>query len=380
MLKKMTLLTIFIFIFTALGCNKRQTITAKPPVAVELATASTSELVEGIEVTGNLEPKFSVDVKTQIAGLVKDVYVTQWVSVRKGQPLARIDISENVAIKKRAEASVMAGKAQLAQAQVTLKRAEREEARNLKLKSAGLATQQAVDDSHTETEAAKARVEAAKAQLLVYQEELQQGVARVAKGLVVSPLDGVIALRDVNVGDLANDAAAGKPIFRVVDNRILNLTVTVPSVDSAKVAVGQPLEFKVDALPGKTFNGRVMFINPELNVVDRSLKVVAEVQNSHNLLKGGLFAKGRIVTGRRSGVLQVSRAVLGNYDTTSHTARIFVADGQTASLRQVKTGVTNGEQVEIMEGLKPSEQYIVRGGFTLKDGDRITVQAAGAVK
>lgn len=360
------------------GCSKKQDVAVKPPVAVELATAATAELTEGIEVTGTLEPKFSADVKTQIPGLVKEVYVTQWVRVRKGQPLARIDVAETEAITKRAEAAVVATRAQLAQSQVSLARAEREEARSLKLKEAGLATQQAVDDARTETAAARARIDSSKAQIRVAEEELRQSKARLGKGLVTAPLDGVVALRDVNVGDLASDAAAGKPIFRVVDNRILNLTVTVPSADSARVKTGQPLEFSVDALPGKTFSGKVMFINPELSATDRSLKVVAEVQNGTELLKGGLFAKGRIVTGKRSSVLQVPRAVLAHYDTGQQTANLFVAEGKIARQRNVRTGMNNGTLVEIKEGLKTGEQYVSRGGFTLRDGDLIAV--AGAAK
>lgn len=358
------------------GCSKKQEVSVKPPVAVELAAAAPAELIEGVEVTGTLEPKYSADIKTQIPGLVKEVYVTQWVRVRKGQPLARIDVAETEAITKRAEAAVVSAKAQLAQSQVSLSRAEREEARLVKLKEAGLATQQAVDDGRTETAAARARVDAAQAQIRVAQEELQQSRVRQAKGLVAAPMDGVIALRDINVGDLASDAAAGKPIFRIVDNRVLNLTVTVPSADSARVKVGQPLEFSVDALPGRFFSGKVMFINPELNAADRSLKVVAEVQNQSDLLKGGLFAKGRIVTGTRPAVLQVPRSVLGSYDTTRQTAILFVAEGQTVRQRTLKTGIVNGELVEIMEGMKAGEQYVSRGGFTLRDGDRIAVQGA----
>ena len=358
------------------GCSKKQEVAIKPPVAVDLATAATADLTEGIEVTGNLEPKFSADVKTQIPGLVKEVYVTQWVRVRKGQPLARIDVAEAEALTRRAEAAVVAARAQLAQSQVSLARAEREEVRSLKLKEAGLATQQAVDDSRTETAAARARVESSRAQIRVAEEEVHQTKARFAKGLVTAPLDGVVALRDVNVGDLASDAAAGKPIFRVVDNRILNLTVTVPSADSARVKIGQPLEFTVDALPGKTFSGKVMFINPELSTADRSLKVVAEVLNGSELLKGGLFAKGRIVTGKRGGVVQIPRSVLAGYDTVQQTATLFVADGQLARLRKVKTGAVSGDLVEIREGLKTGEKYIARGGFTLQDGDKIAVQGA----
>lgn len=362
------------------GCSKKQETTVKPPIAVELAAAAVADLSEGIEVTGSLEPKFSADIKTQIPGLVTEVYVTQWVRVRKGQPLARIDVAETAAITKRAEAGVATARSQFAEAQVMLSRAEREELRMKKLKEAGLVTQQAADDSQTESAAAKARVNAARAQIRATEEELQQSRTRLAKGLVTAPFDGIVALRDINVGDLTSDAATGKPIFRVVDNRILNLTVTVPSVDSARVKVGQPLEFSVDTLPGKTFSGRVMFVNPELNISDRSLKVVAEVQNQQELLKGGLYAQGRIVTGKRTAVLQVPRTVLANYDTAQQTATLFVAEGQSVRQRNVTTGAVNGGLVEIRKGLQQGERYVSRGGFTLRDGDRITVQTAGATK
>ena len=362
------------------GCSKKQETTVKPPIAVELAAAAVADLSEGIEVTGSLEPKFSADIKTQIPGLVTEVYVTQWVRVRKGQPLARIDVAETAAITKRAEAGVATARSQLAEAQVMLSRAEREELRMRKLKEAGLVTQQAADDSQTESAAAKARVNAARAQIRATEEELQQSRARLAKGLVTAPFDGIVALRDINVGDLTSDAATGKPIFRVVDNRILNLTVTVPSVDSARIKVGQTLEFSVDALPGKTFSGRVMFVNPELNISDRSLKVVVEIQNQQELLKGGLYAQGRIVTGKRTAVLQVPRTVLANYDTAQQTATLFVAEGQSVRQRNVTTGAVNGGLVEIRKGLKQGEQYVSRGGFTLRDGDRITVQTVGTTK
>src|SRR5512133_1874484 len=196
------------------GAEKKGATTVKPPVAVEAVAASASELIDGIQVTGSLEPKFSVDIKTQIPGLIQQVYVTEWVRVRKGQALARIDVAETEALVKR--------------------------------KESGLATQQAVDDAHSEAEAARTRVDAARAQLGVAGGDVRQTRARQAKSLVASPMDGVVALRNVNVGDLASDAAAGKPIFRIVDNRLLNLTVTVSSADSGRVKVGDSLEFNVD--------------------------------------------------------------------------------------------------------------------------------------
>lgn len=361
------------------GCDSagKDTKTAiKPAVAVECAVVTPSRFTEGIEVTGTLEPKFSVDVKTQIPGLVRQVYVNEWVRVKKGQQLLRIDLSETEAQVKRAEAGVAAAKAGLSQMRVAQMRADRELSRILKLKDSGLATQQAVDDTRTEYEAAQARIESARAQLGVAEEDLRQSRSRLSKGVVTAPMDGVVALKEVNVGDLTSDAAAAKPVFRIVDNRLLNLTVTLSSSDSARVTVGQELAFTVDSLPDKTFLGKVMYVNPELSVADRSLKVIAEVRNVPEILKGGLFAKGRIVTGKRDAVILVHRSALLAWDTTAKTATVCIIQGDKAGLRPVKTGSINGDQVEIVSGLASGEHYVIRGGFNLKDGDSVVIGGA----
>ena len=363
---------------SVVACNKgeakKDTVqVSKPPVAVETLAVATSSVTDGIEVTGGLEPKYSVDVKTQIPGLVKQVMVSEWVHVKKGQPLVRIDIAETEAQVKRAEAGIVSAKANHAQAQVAANRAERELARILKLKASGLATQQSVDDAQSETEAAKARVGVAAAQIHVSEEEMRQGVARQGKGLVVAPIDGVISMRNVNVGDLASDAAAGKPIFRIVDNRILNLTVTVASVDSGRIKIGQTVEFVVDSQPSRKYSGKIMYINPELSSADRSLKVIAEVHNIPENLKGGLFAKGRIITGNRSQILQVPRSAIGNFDLQAKKGNMFIVENGVVHTRAIVSSAVSGDMVEISSGLKMGEQYVVRGGFNLKDGDKVAV-------
>ncbi|HXE97162.1 MAG TPA: efflux RND transporter periplasmic adaptor subunit, partial [Dongiaceae bacterium] len=302
--------------------------------------------------------------------------VSEWVHVRKGQPLVRIDVAETEAQVKRAEAGITSARANLVQAQVAANRAERELTRILKLKESGLATQQALDDARSETEAAKARIGVAEAQIRVSEEEHRQGVARQAKGVVVAPIDGMVALRDVNVGDLASDAAAAKPIFRIVDNRLLNLTVTVSSAESGRIKVGQPLEFSVDSQPGRKFTGKVMYINPELSSSDRSLKVIAEVRNVPESLKGGMFAKGCIIAGTRSNVLQVPRSAVGTFDMQAKKGSLFVVENGQVRKREILSGAVTGDMVEIASGLKQGEQYVVRGGFNLKDGDRVAVAAA----
>jgi membrane fusion protein, multidrug efflux system len=368
-----------LLVASACGCSAKseaKPAAGAPQVAVEVIPAKGADLVDGIDVTGELTPKNEAEVKTEIPGLVKELYVTEWVRVRKGQPLARIALSEVEAMVKRAAANVESARASLLQVRVSADRTERERQRALKLKEAGLATQQSVDDALSESEASKAKIEAAKAQIRAGEEDLSQARARLAKGIVRSPIDGVVALKDVNVGSLTSDAAAGKPIFRIVDNRLMNLTVTIPSSQMAAVKLGQPLQFTTDGVPGKTFTGKVMFINPAVNEADRSLKVIAEVPNVPEQLKGGLFAKGKIVTGTRRGVIQVPRATLSSLDLDKHTASLFVVENGRARRREIATGAITGDLVEVVSGLKLGEQVVSRGAFNVKDGDQLLIAAA----
>jgi RND family efflux transporter MFP subunit len=162
-------------------------------------------------------------------------------------------------------------------------------------------------------------------------------------------------------------------MFKIIDTRILDLTITVPSGEMGMVRAGQSLTFSTDALPGNTFTGKVMFINPVVNEADRSVKVVAEVDNRSGQLKGGLFVKGRILTGKRAGILQVPRASLLTWDVAEKKGDLFVVNGEIVNRRTVQTGSVTGDFVEIRSGLAPDEQVVTRGGFNLKDGDRVNI-------
>jgi len=345
----------------------------RPPVAVEVAKVEVADHSEGIDVVGALVPKFTADVRSEYAGIVTDVYVTEWVRVKKGTPLAKMDSRELEILLQKASASVEMAKATLLQAEVAGSRANREYDRQVKLRERGVVTQQALDDSLTEKEASAARTEAARAQLRAAVEDLSHTQTRLSKTTILSPMDGVVSLRVVNVGDLVGDAGSQKIMFRIVDTHILDLTVTVTSAEMGMVRVGLPLTFSTDAIPGKIFTGKVMFINPVVNESDRSVKVTAEVKNISEQLKGGLYVKGRIVTGKRTGILKVPRGALFSWDVAGKKGDLFVVKGEIANRRSVQTGAVIGDSVEILSGLTIDEEVVVRGGFNVKDGDRVTV-------
>jgi membrane fusion protein, multidrug efflux system len=336
---------------------------SRPPIAVSVIAATASDLTETVDVVGSLVPKFSADVKSEVTGVVTAVYVTDWVPVTKGAALARLDSSET-------EAAIEALKAIEAQARVVQARARREHERALQLKQYGLITDQALDDARTALDAADAAVAAARAQT-------RTAETRLAKLVIKSPIDGIVAERHINPGDRVENMGGGEPMFRLVDTHVLELVMTVPSQRTSAVRVGQVLRFETDALPGRPFTGRITFINPVVDQASRSARVTAAIQNADGMLRGGYFVRGSIVTSERRAVVQVPRETLLDWNTTAKTAAVFVVDGGRVEKRIVTTGAIAGGAVEISNGLSEGESIVARGGFALKSGDKVTVAAGG---
>jgi membrane fusion protein, multidrug efflux system len=161
------------------------------------------------------------------------------------------------------------------------------------------------------------------------------------------------------------------PMFRIVDNRVLELTASVPSARMAELRVGQRFAFTTDALPGKVFTGEVSFVNPAADEASRTIKVKVEVPNGGESLKAGLFVKGRVITGSRAGVLVIPRSALVSWDTAAHAASVFVIENGLARRRAIQTGAAPGDVVEVAAGLTAGEEVVTRGGFNLRDGDRV---------
>jgi membrane fusion protein (multidrug efflux system) len=346
---------------------------AVPAVAVEATPVQARDLIEGIEVVGSLTPRFEARLKAEYSGIVSEVYVTEWIRVKKGTPLAKLDTREIEAIVQKAQAAVEVGKANLLQAEVGGNRAERELARAQNLKEAGLITQQLFEDVKTEKAASLARITAAKAQALAAEKDLHQAQTRMAKAVIQSPLDGVVYSRNINVGDLVGEPGTTRILFQIVDNRLLELTVSVPSTDMGRLRLGQPLTFIADAFPEKPFSGKIKYINPTVNEADRSVKVIAEIPNSSETLKAGLFVKGRIITGQRRNVLQIPRSALLSWDVGAKKGEVFAVEQDLAQRKTIQTGIVSGDWVEVVSGLQSGAPLITRGGFNVKNGDRVKI-------
>jgi RND family efflux transporter MFP subunit len=355
----MALAALALAAFACNGAKPSEARASKPAVAVETASVAAADLDETVAVVGTLAPKFSADVKSELTAVVAEVFVSEWVRVKKGTPLARLDTREE-------QAALEGFKAAVLQAEVAETRALREYERAEKLKAVGLITQQGLDDAKSAHEAAAATSQAARAQLAAAE-------ARLAKAVLRAPMDGVVSYRGVSVGSRVENMG-GEPAFSIVDTSVFDLTFTVPSTRIEAVQVGQPVRFTTDALPSRPFEGKVSFINPAADPASRAVKVVAQVPNPDGALKAGLFVEGTITTGVRPGVLRVPRTALMAWDTAAGRAEVFTVEGDRARRVPIRTGAATDGMVEVVEGLAAGRTVVARGGFNLADGDAVVVK------
>lgn len=352
MVKKFLVLSfLLIFLFS---CSRKENKKEENLKYVKIIEAKMEIVEEKIEVVGNLSAKYETSIVSEVPGIVEEVYVTEWVKVRKGTPLARIDTKE-------LEVQLQAQKASLEEAKASYERAKREYERMEKLYKAGLATKQNVEDSKTFLETQKAYLDARLAQV-----ELLE--TKIKKCLILSPIDGYVKERTVSKGDMA-----GKdPLFKIVDISILDLTLKVPSLYLKDIKIGNPVFFRTESIPDILFEGKISFINPAVDPYSDTIKVMAEVKNPENLLKAGMFVKGYIRKGEPYRAILLPKQAFLNFDLKEKKGKIFLYNDGTAHLKEIIFWGTLEDKIIVREGISEGDKVIMDGVFLLRDGDRVS--------
>jgi len=368
-------LVVVLVIAAAAGKKKSKPEEAAKPdegISVQTQTVKAQEVESFIDATGNLTAKNRAEVRSEVSSVIREVHVRDWVKVNKGDILAKIDSEEVAAAAAKAKAAAETAKAAYLEAQTYQNRAEREYERMQNLSRSGLATRQQMDDAETDRAAAKAKVASALAQVRAAEEDFRQASVRLGKTVITAPISGTLAARNANVGDMPGGDNS-PALFIIVDDSIFDLNVSIPTVDIAGVGVGSRVEFTVDAFPSKVFDAKVAHVNPQVDSADRSVKVNIEVKNEENLLKSGFFVKAKIYTGNKIQAILLPQSAVFGTNTAERKAKIYVVENGTAKLKEVFTGSTYNGLIEITDGLKDGEQVVIRGGFTIKDGDKVSV-------
>lgn len=360
---------------------KTEPVAADTAPLVTVARAEMSEFRDAVLVSGSLVPREEILVAPEIEGLrVLELFADEGSHVKKGEVLARLvsdqldaQMAQNDAALARSNAAIAQAKSQIVQAEAQAREATAQLERAEPLKKQGYLSGSTYDQRKSAADTASAQVVAARDGLKAAEAEKAQVEAqrreldwRLGNTEVRAPADGVVSQRNARIGALAH--AAGEPMFRIIQKSEVELDAEVVETDLYKVKEGQTVSV---SMPGyDSVAGKVRLVSPE---VDRTTRLghVRVFLGAQPQLKIGAFARGVIETGRSKGIALPTTAVTHGVDGAS----VLVVEGDIVHRREVKTGLTMGEKVEILEGVTVEDLVVARAGTFLRDGDKIRVAA-----
>jgi membrane fusion protein, multidrug efflux system len=302
--------------------------------AVETATVEAIRLPQAITAVGSLRSDESVTLRPEVAGRIAAIQFQEGQRVNKGMTLVRLDAAINDAEVQQARANHTLAKSKF---------------------------DRAVDLSKSNFISGQARDEAEN-NLKVAEAALALVEARLAKMQIKAPFSGIIGLRSVSVGDYVKE---GADLVNLESIDALKVDFRVPEVYLRQVQSGQPLEITLDAYPNKTFEGRVLAVNPLLDAAGRAVVIRAQVKNQDASLRPGMFARVRLITKDVAEALVVPEQALVPQGSDQF---LFKVVDNRAVRAKVEVGQRRDGKAEILAGVSAGETVVTAGQQRLRDG------------
>jgi membrane fusion protein, multidrug efflux system len=319
-----------------------------PPMNVSVAEATSEVVPNLLTAVGELAAVHQVNVTTDVSGRVTEIKFTPGAHVAQGTPLVQLFDAPD-------QGDLSNFKAQATVARLSLDRAKQ-------LAERQFGPQATVDQAQAAYDQALAGI--AKTEAIISQK------------LVRAPFGGELGVRHIEVGQYLT---AGTAIVSLTDLSELYANFTVPEKDSGHLKVGQTVRLGVDAYPGRTFEGRITTIEPQIATDTRNIRVQATIANPEELLKPGMFVSTTVVLPDKPPVVTVAETAV---DYTLYGDSVFLItekksdDGKT-SLTAVRTFVQTGKRVEgraeILKGLKPGDRVVAVGQLKLQSGAAVAI-------
>jgi multidrug efflux system membrane fusion protein len=319
-----------------------------PPATVTVAEAKSEVIPNLLTAVGELVAVHQVNVTSDVSGRITDIMFTAGADVKGGTPLVQLFDSPD-------QGDLANFKAQAVVAQLSLDRAKQ-------LASRQFGPQATVDSAQAAFDQANAGI--AKTQAIISQK------------LVRAPFDGELGVRHVEVGQFLT---AGTQIVTLTDLSQLYNNFTVTEKDSGQLKVGQAIRVAVDAYPGRTFEGKITAIEPQIASDTRNIRVQATLDNPDHILKPGMFATTTVVLPDKPAVVTVPETAV---EYTLYGDSVFLItekkedDGKT-SLTAVRTFVRTGDRIDgraaILSGLKPGDRVVAVGQLKLQSGAAVAI-------
>ncbi|NBO65657.1 MAG: efflux RND transporter periplasmic adaptor subunit [Acidobacteria bacterium] len=353
---------------------------SKEPALVDVTTAAaiTRNLERGLEVVGSLAADEEVLIGAQVPGELAELRVDFGSFVTAGQIIAQIDQRDAKLRIEQAEAALRQEKfeprrnAEVKIAEGALDLATVELDRAAKLVEKGDIARAVFDQARINHSLAQARhqaaIDAVNQQLAIVEQQraaLQLARKSLTDTVVRAPITGAVKEKFAARGAYL---PVGGRILSLVKIAPLRLRADVPEYATAAVRVGQLITLRVEAFPEEKFSGRVVRIGAALSEQTRALTIEAQVANPRNLLRPGMFAKSNLVLNRAAPVVLVPQKAVVN---ASGLTKVFVVESGRTVERVVRTGVSEGELVEISEGVREGELVATSNTDKLQQGSLI---------
>jgi RND family efflux transporter MFP subunit len=340
----------------------------RPPMSVELGTASRQTITSSMTVVGNLIGQATVDVVPKTGGRLTAVNVRLGDPVSQGQLIAKIEDNEIVEQVRQSEAAEKVAQATIRQREADLALAQTNVERSRNLFARQLLPRQTLDDSEARYQAAVAQLDLARATLAQTDARLQELKITLTNTRVTSPVTGFVAKRLVDPGAWVSQQA---PVVSVVAISTLRLVSNIVERDLRVVNVGDSAEVEVDAYPGEKFAGRIARVAPVLDPATRTAEMEVEVPNRGNRLKPGMYARVSLLVDERKNALVVPRPAVVDYD--GKRGVWTVTGDNKAQFVPVELGMEAPERIEVRSGLKEGDQIVVVGAASLRADDTLMI-------
>lgn len=322
----------------ALSCgvkkNDNQQVVAEELPVVDVVTVKAQDVPQTMTYTSTVQAFVRNNIAPQMSGRITRINAEIGDFVKKGDVLAEID------------------KAQLLQAQLQLQNQEVELARLQALYDAGGLSKSDLDAVTLQYNVTKTQVE-----------NLKENTT------LRSPVDGVVTARNYDAGDMY---AMSAPIFTVEQIRPVKLLVGVSEMDYSKVKKGDSVQITADAVPGKTFYGKVGKIYPTIDPATRTFTVEIIVENNYSTLRPGMFSRVTINFGTNHNVVIPDVAVVKQQGSGERFVYVLNNDG-TVTYQKVVLGRRMGTEYEVLEGLADGAKVVTGGQIRLKNGVKVKV-------
>lgn len=335
------------------GCSKKSSFTYTEAEAVK------QDIVNSVTATGTIEPVTSVDVGTQVSGVISKLYVDYNSVVKAGEVIAELDRTNLMSELSSAQASLKSAQSELDYQKTNYERYKA-------LYDKGLI-------SANDFEQARLSYVQAQQKTQQQKESVKKAQTNLGYATITSPIDGVVLSKEVEEGQTVASSFSTPTLFKIArDLTDMRVIADVDEADIGDVKEGQRVTFTVDAFPDDTFEGQVTQVRQEAttesNVV--TYEVVISAPNDDLKLKPGLTANVVIFTMEAKDVLAVPskalrftprEAMLNSDETITDTdakEKVWVKEGSNLKAVAVETGMTNGTLTQITKGLKPGTHVL----------------------